>query len=424
MKQILSLLVLLVVVGACRQQTDSPTPFPSVSEPYAITKGPHDHLFASYFGINSWSPDGRYVSVLETDVNGRLVAEDEPAVIALVDLQDNNRLIPIAKTYCWNFQEAAMFHWLPWEDGTCIYNDRRNGKFVSVILNWHTGEERIVPYPISAVSRDGEWAVSINYARLRLTRPDYGYAGLGQDPKRDVVWPEDEGLWLVNLRTGEGKLILSIAQAQDLMTSIDDPQGLAYFCHTIISPNAKRIFFLARTVEDLDQQVAERGHVTRWETTSFTCNVDGSNLRRCYPDGWAGSHFNWYDDETLAVTAKWNAGNQWSHTIFKVGQEEQVRHLAPGILDWDGHLIFSPDGKFLSTDGYWDKNNNRSWVMIRLEDEAILPLGAFFVPEKYREQYSRCDLHPRFRPDGSQIGFNSVHEGSRQVYLRDIVWQK
>ena len=53
---------------------------------------------------------------------------------------------------------------------------------------------------------------------------------------------------------------------------------------------------------------------------------------------------------------------------------------------------------------------------------GTLGLGSYFVPEKYREGYSRCDLHPRFRPDGSQIGFNSVHEGSRQVYLRDIKW--
>jgi len=70
MKQICFLLVSLLMATACKQSSDSPTPFPKVSEPYAITSGPHDHLFASYFGINSWSPDGRYVSVLETDVNG------------------------------------------------------------------------------------------------------------------------------------------------------------------------------------------------------------------------------------------------------------------------------------------------------------------------------------------------------------------
>ncbi len=394
-----------------------PTPFPEVGEPYAVTSGPMDHFFASYYGINSWSPDGRYVAVLETDITGRLPEETESAKICLVDLQDNNRLIPIAETYCWNFQEAAMFHWLPWAEDTAIYNDRRDGKFVSVILNWKTGEERIIPYPVSAVSEDGTWAVSINYARLRHARPDYGYAGAGQDPYLETSWPENDGLWKVDLKTGEAELILSVASQKDKMTQMTDPKGLAYYCHTVISKDGSKIFWLARTVENLSSQ----GIVTKWETTSFTCNADGSNVRRCYPDGWAGSHFNWKDGETIAVTAAVN-GKVWGHTIFTVGKEEEVIHLGPGILDWDGHCLFSPNGKFMTSDGYWNKAFERTWVIIRLEDQAIIPLGAYFVPEKYREGYSRCDLHPRFRPDGTQIGFNSVHEGSRQVYLRDIKW--
>jgi hypothetical protein len=139
----------------------------------------------SYFAINSRSPDNRYVSVLETDLNGRLPDAGEECTLGLVDTQDGNRWIPIAKTSCWNFQEAAMAHWFPNEKDTLLYNDRRNGKFVTVILNWKTKQERIVPYPVSAVSPDGEWAVSINYARLSLTHPDYGYAGPGQDA-RDI----------------------------------------------------------------------------------------------------------------------------------------------------------------------------------------------------------------------------------------------
>ena len=394
-------------------------PFPEVSEPIAITQGPKDHFFASYYGINSWSPDNRYVTVLETDIKDRLSEDGEYATIALVDLQDNNKLIPVAKTCCWNFQEAAMCHWLPWAEDTFLFNDKRDGKFVTVILNWKTGEEKIIPYPVSAVSRDGEWAVSINYARLRLSRPDYGYAGGGQDAMKDVSWPENDGLWLVNLKTGDAKLIVSVASMKDQMTQMTDPKGLAYFCHTIISPKASRIFWLARTVENLD---AQAGFVSKWQTTSFTCDLDGGNVRRCFPDGWGGSHFNWKDENTLAVTAKWE-DRVYGHTIFSVGEEEKVQHIGAGILDFDGHCLFSPNGKFMSSDGYFNEYFERSWVMIRLEDQAVMPIGSFFVPEIYRNTYTRCDLHPRFRPDGAQIGFNSVHEGSRQVYIRNIEWK-
>ena len=415
----IAFIVLCTALAVISCNSPELAPFPEVSEPIAITQGPKDHLFASYYGINSWSPDNRYVTVLETEIKDRLSEDGEYATIGLVDLQDNNRFIPVAKTCCWNFQEAAMCHWLPWADDTFLYNDKRDGKFVTVILNWKTGEEKIIPYPVSAVSRDGEWAVSINYARLRLSRPDYGYAGEGQDAQKNVSWPDNDGLWLVNLKTGEAELIVSIASLKDQMTQMQDPKGLAYFCHTIISPNAKKIFWLARTVENLD---AQAGFVSKWQTTSFTCDLDGSNVRRCFPDGWGGSHFNWKDDKTLAVTAKWE-DRVYGHTIFTVGEEEKVKHIGAGILDFDGHCLFSPNGKFMSSDGYFNEYFERSWVMIRLEDQAVMPIGAFYVPEIYRNTYTRCDLHPRFRPDGDQIGFNSVHEGTRQVYIRNIEWK-
>ena len=410
----------LVLLASCRETLH---PFPEVGEPYAITQGPGDHLLANYFGINAWSPDGRYVCVLGVDFTGRLAEPTDTATVALVDLADNNRYIPISRTTCWNFQEAAMFHWLPWEDGLCAFNDCRGGKFVTVLLNWKTGEERIVQRPISAVDPTGEWAVSLNYARLRVCRPDYGYAGDGQDPLLDEVWPEDDGLWLLNLKTGEEKLLLSVEAARLFMPEITSEDGLAYFCHTIISPDASKVFFLARTVQNFNAQLAERGHVYKWDTVSMTVRTDGTDVRRCFPDGWMGSHFNWKDSETLVVTARWDGGSTWSHVVFKVGEEENVRHLAPGIMDWDGHCVFSPNGQFISSEGYWNKDGYRSWVLLRMDDEAIISLGRFFVPEEYKEQYSRCDLHARWRADGGQLAFNSVHEGSRQVYLRDVKWK-
>ena len=114
--------VFVLFFSACQSQA----PFPEIGDAYAITKGPQDHLLANYFGINAWSPDGRYVCVLGVDFTGRLPEVTDSATVALVDLADNNRYIPIAKTVCWNFQEAAMFHWLPWEDGLCAFNDCHN----------------------------------------------------------------------------------------------------------------------------------------------------------------------------------------------------------------------------------------------------------------------------------------------------------
>ena len=399
-------------------------PFPEFSAPRAITQGPKDHFFASYYAINSWCPENRYALVLETDIKSGL-PDGRPATIGVVDTSDGNKFIPFSTTRCWNFQEAAMAHWLPWAKDTVVFNDMRGGKFCAVVMDWKTGDERTIPYPIAAVSEDGEWAISINYARLFLTRPDYGYYGNGQNPRKDVVFPEDDGLWRVNLRTGEAKLIVSCAAVKDMVPAVESEKGMSYLCHVVFSKDGKRLYFLSRSVEQSYEGVKKFKGV-KWQTTAFTCNVDGSGIRRCFPDGWGSSHFNWkpalndHDARTMTVTAKWQ-NRVYTHIEFTVGEETNARQVGGAAMHFDGHCLYTPNGKFISGDGYWDGKFNRHWKMVRLSDNKIVDLGEFFVPEVYRDVYSRCDLHPRWRPDALQIGFNSVHEGSRQVYVMDVV---
>ena len=232
---------LLLANGAMAENL---APFPKWSEPRRVTDGPKDHLLASYFAIDSWSPNKRYISVLETELNGRLPEAGERCTIGFVDLEDGNRFIPFSTTRTWNFQEAAMAFWLPGEKDTVVFNDMRGGKFCAVVMNWKTKQERVYPYPVAAVSEDGTWAISINYARLFLTRPDYGYHGNGQDPRKGVVFPDDDGLWKVNLKTGEAKLIVSCADVKGMVPEVKSADGMSYLCHTVISKDGKRIYFL------------------------------------------------------------------------------------------------------------------------------------------------------------------------------------
>lgn len=407
-------------------------PFPEFSAPRAVTRGPHEHLLANYFGINAWSPDFRYLLALETDIR-RGLPDGLPCTVGLVDLADGNRFLPIMETRTWNFQEAAMAHWIGSSDhravgssdctDTFVINDLRGGRFVAVVKNWRTGAERIIPHPVSAVSEDGTFALSINYARLYLVRPDYGYAGEGQNPRRGVVFPEDDGLWRVDLATGEARLLVSCAALRGMVPDVP-PSGMAYVCHTVISKDNQRIFFLLRSVSESMEGVKTFQGVN-WQTTAFTCNADGTGIRRCFPDGWGASHFNWkpplsdQSARTMAVTCEW-PGIGYTHVEFTVGDEEGVHRIADAGMDFDGHCIYSPDGEFVCGDGYWDGAGFRHWKIVRLADGAVRDIGDFFVPEPYRETYSRCDLHPRWRPDGRAVAFNSVHEGSRQIYLADI----
>lgn len=375
--------------------------FPIVSEPIAITSGPKEHLFASYYGINSWDQSQKYATVLETDIKHRLPTENDPAMLGLVDM-DNHEFIPLKQTRAWNFQQGCMAHWLGTSpDSLIIYNDIRDGKFVSVIMNVHSKKEiKTISYPVSAVSPNGKEAVSINFARLRLTRPDYGYGGPGQDAKTDIAFPDDDGLFLVNLETDEAKLLVSIAQVKELVPMEPEPE-LEYFNHTLFSRDGSKIFWLARA-----RPVRN--------TTSLTVNRDGSELRRCFPDDRGGSHFDWLNGNELMITC--DKRQEYGHVLFTVGKDD-FKRLGNGLFDYDGHGTFSPDEKWMVSDTYPKSYlHEQNLFLMDMKTEATLPLGRFVEPPEFRGRW-RCDLHPRWSPNGDIIGFNSTFTGSRQVYI-------
>jgi len=423
MHKVLFFLVLIFCLSACDskqeqskqghsqqesglQENVSQVEFPVAGEAVQITSGPKEHFFASYYGINSWSENQRYATVLETDVKFRIPTENDTATLGLVDME-THEFIPIATTRAWNFQQGCMAHWLATSpDSLIIYNDLIGGKFVSVILNVFTKDRRIIPYPVSAVSPNGKEAVGINFGRLRITRADYGYGGAGQDPNTDVMFPEDDGIIHIDLETGEVKLLVSIEQVRSMVPETDR-KAMEYFNHTLYSRDGSKIFWLARNQEYF------------WNTTNaFTVNSDGSNLKRCFPDDWGGSHFDWLDGDRLMVTSKYQ-GRAYGHVLFTVGEKDYKR-LGGGILDYDGHGTFSPDGRWMVTDTYpSDGSHEQKLVLMDMHSEAVISLGRFVEPPEFTKGW-RCDLHARWSPDGSMIGFNSTFTGSRQVYVTNL----
>ncbi|HAZ03013.1 MAG: hypothetical protein A2W90_18440 [Bacteroidetes bacterium GWF2_42_66] len=404
-------LAFLIIVLFCsfnKVETGVKIVFPEITGPIQITNNDNQHFFASYYGINSWSGDQKYVTVLETDIKYKLPDENDPATLGLVDMK-TNEFIPLTQTRAWNFQEGCMAHWLETSpDSLIIYNDFREGRYVSVILNVYTRKElKVFPYPVSAVSPDGKKAVSINFSRIRITRTDYGYGGEGQDARKEIPLPADDGLFLLDLETGKSKLIVPINLVKEMIPQVPK-DGIEYFCHTRFSKGSSKIFWLARAIPN-------------WNTVAFTVNIDGTEIQRCFPDNWGGSHFDWLNDNQLMITAKYE-GKQDAHILFTVGKQDYKR-LGNGLLDYDGHGTFSPDGKWMVTDTYPSLGMREQKIyLMDMKTEAVYPIGRFPMPAEFNG-YWRCDIHCRWSPKGDMIGFNSTHTGSRQVYILKLTNQ-
>ena len=86
------------------------------------------------------------------------------------------------------------------------------------------------------------------------------------------------------------------------------------------------------------------------------------------------------------------------------------------------HMIFSPDGSKLLADSYPDGDRVQTLVLIDCATGAMDILGRFnHRPEKPNIGDTRCDLHPRWSPDGHYITVDSIHDGRRRAcYLLKI----
>ena len=383
----------------------------------AVTRGPKHHFFG-YYNIQPWDATGRYLLCLEVPFQNRPPQANDEATVGVVDLS-SLEFIPLAQTMAWNFQQAAMMHWLPRSRGSeIVFNDRQGTGFVSVILNVDTRRRRVIPRPISAVSHDGKTALSLNFSRLQWARPGYGYPGV-EDPFLGVTNPSEDGIYSINLESGESRRMVSL---RDVMTVYPSSPGMkkraVYFNHTLFNRDDTKFAFLVEWKHfhiPTWARVWRLRKLGRLRSGMFSAKVNGSDLH-CVIDYGTVSHFDWRNPREILVWANVKGHGKRFYLVDEGTRE--YRPIGEGILTEDGHCSFSPDGRWVLTDTYPDKDQRSTLKVFDWQKGTELILGRYRIPPPYGEL--RCDLHPRWNRTGTQICFDSTHEGSQQLYVLDV----
>ena len=208
----------------------------------ALTQGGH-HFFG-YYDKFPWNASGRYHLALRVGFIDRQPTRDDPAVIGLIDTHEGNRFVPVAETTAWSWQQGTMLQWLPSEpENTIIYNVREQDRFFGVIHNVATGERRRLSRSFYAVG--DTYAVGLNYARLHHTRPGYGYPD-GVENTLPDPHPEHDGVFRIDLATGESELIISLQRLFEHQTIPRMHLGPHWVNHLTISPSGANFVFLNR----------------------------------------------------------------------------------------------------------------------------------------------------------------------------------
>ena len=397
---------------------DVPAGLPRVARVAPLTTGPGHH-FVGYYGISPWNASGSRLTCLEADFGDRLVGADDRASICLIDTT-SGALRRVAETAAWNLQQGAMLHWLPTApEREVIYNDRVDGKLVSVVLDVETLRRRTIDRPVYAVSPDGRRAVSVNFDRLRRIRPVTGYAG-GDAGAPLVNRPADDGLFHVDLASGEARLLVSVdaacraAEPPDAVR--DQPLWLE---HALFSRgDGRRVFLMARAFDPASRKLVSAPMVVDVAHD----DAQGAAPRALLP--WAlqgASHYDWLDDRRLVLTRSHGpAPTDWHHLLIDTSSPDATPQvLAPGVLTRDGHCTVSPDGRWMVTDSYPDENRRQHLFVMDLQTGRAARLASLYAPPQYKGDW-RCDLHPRWSRDSRRVCVDSTHAGIRQVYVVDL----
>ena len=375
-----------------------------------VTKGPGFHWFG-YYDKLQFSPDNRFVLSNKVSFEHRSPTADDEIEVGMVDLQENDKWIPLGKTRAWCWQQGCMLQWIPGTESKVIWNDREKDRFVSHILDVKTGEKNTIPSPIYALAPNGKEAVSCDFARVTDCRPGYGYAGIRDRFFNDMA-PAGSGVTHVNLETGEEKLIVSqalLAKTGTLMENHPDSKHHAY--HLLVRPDGKRFIMLHRWTQP------KGGHMTRL----ITANIDGSDLRIVIPNGYA-SHFIWRDDKHILSQAKdWLGNKEWGNFLFEDKDSGILEEIGRGVLDNGGHLTYLHHNEWILNDTY-PKGLRRIQTphLYHLATNKRVDLGEFHAPQEYAGEW-RVDNHPRSSRDERWVCIDAPHaDQGRQLHLIDI----
>jgi hypothetical protein len=405
---------------------------------------PQSSAFFGYYDKSPIDARGKRLLAHQVPFDGREIRADDVADVGYFDL-DGGTWHSVGQTHAFNWQQGSMLQWLgPDFSSQIIYNDRREDRFVSVIVDISTGDRKVIPYPIYAVHPSGEFALGVRFERHYFCRA-YHYEGVVK-PEWDRPIHPDDGILLVDLDSGKGELVVRTEEIArlDPVPQQDDVNN--WLEHIFWNPSGSRFLFMHRFGAGED-----------FTTRLFSMDWNGKGLY-LFPDCGMYSHLAWRTDQEFIVWARsssfrrrtyvmnaekkplWFSPIAWGYRFAKKhllpvdvirrirGEAffrcwdgtRKMKAVAPGLLEEDGHPVWTRDVRFMLTDTYADRDGYRHLFLFEYEKNALHKLGKFFSP--YNNCGYRCDLHPRFSRDEQYVIVDSAHNDRRQILLLKVNW--
>lgn len=417
--------IYFVIFSACSPDSNTQSPeFDLKIE--QLTSGAKHHFFG-YIGqcqTIPWNESGQYIMGLEIDTITRMPKPEEAATIILIDTYDKNKIIRVDKTHAWNPQQGTMFYWNPLKPETqFFFNDRdvETGEVFTAIYDIEekkrVREFRFEDTPIGngSVAADGSAWLGLNYGRLARLRLVTGYPE-ALDWSKDEIAPENDGIFIVDIKTGEKRLLVSYRQLETELKKQNptlDHTGL-FINHTLWSRDSDRVYFFVRG--GWSKTMTNKGDRVN---TPCTINADGTGLT--LHDQFIGGHPEWAEGNLMIGIEKNEGGDK--QILYNVDTRKTVGQLGnPEMFPKpEGDVSLSPDANWFAN-GY-GKSSKNYYAFLRLSD------GAFVRSEGINKgAYSgdiRIDPAPRWNRTNDAILVPGIDKNkTRQMFMIRVIPRK
>lgn len=357
-----------------------------------------------FFGFHDkcpWSGNGRMLLAHRFDREANIdIAEKQEIAIGLFADGKYEHFKELSTSKAWNWQQGANLQWLGKSD-RLIFNDIFKNKGVARILDCEGRQLGTVPCHVVAVNGNGDLGATFSYERLRHGSPPYSYA-FGEAPHQDEPCPDSDGLCTVDLETMRIRQLFSLREISRVGWEPSMDNAYHYLSHCTFSPMEDRFAFIHEW--RLPNGVSK--------TRLFTVGPDAKGLFLLPAAGV--SHVAWRNPGHILAYCKPHGERKGLYLFIDRGGE--YTPVGPDRIFDDGHPQYSLDAGKVLMDAYPDRLRMQRLFLFDCEKGVLEDLVRFRIPHFYREA-RRCDFHPRWNRDNSEVCFDSAHTGIRSLCI-------
>jgi hypothetical protein len=355
------------------------------------------NTFFGYYDKSPLNQSSNFIIYQQVDTVTSVKPDCVDQIAVCLNHFPDNKPVQQFASKAFNWQQGTKLQWI--SNKCFVFNDfdTVNSCYVSRIVDVEQGGiVRTLDKPLYDCFSD-KFALTLSFERLTVYSPDYGY--FAKPVVESDLLPDDlDGVFYVDLQTGEHKLQLSLKTIAAFEPVFDAALAKHTVNHLMISPDGCRFMFIHRWFVN-----------GRRFDRLLLSDIDSGQLKVIASNEMV-SHCFWHGSDKILGYLRGKDGKD-SYWIIDC---ETLLYTRMSMLDGygDGHPHMH--GEWFITDTYPDKARMQHLLAVNLQTEQVKELGEFFHGFRYDAE-TRCDLHPRFSFDGNFVFFDSVSSGDRRL---------